>query len=130
MASLALLIISKLALLIIANLALVQTHTLSSIPFLLCCCQVCACLAPCIRKLASGSVCVQAHCLQHPSSALEIANLCDQAEGVASVVQVFGLLDMHEQLDGHMSVLSEVLSNTNSGSLLRVGQQCLSDHAA
>ncbi|KAL0036401.1 hypothetical protein WJX77_006182 [Trebouxia sp. C0004] len=33
--------------------------------------------------------------------------------------KVFGLLDMHEQLDGHLSVLSEVLSNTNSGILLR-----------
>ncbi len=75
-------------------------------------------------------VCMHAHCLQHPSSTLEIANLCDQAEGVAFVLQVFGLLDMHEQLDGHMSVLSEVLSNTNSGSLLRVSHQCSSDYAA
>ncbi len=77
-----------------------------------------------------GSVCAQAHCLQHPSSTLEIANLCDQAQGVTLILQVFGLLDMHEQLDGHMSVLSEVLSNTNSGSLLRVSHHCLSDYAA
>ena len=33
--------------------------------------------------------------------------------------QVFGLLDMHEQLDSHMATLSDVLSNTNSGSVLR-----------
>lgn len=70
--------------------------------------------------MTPGSVCVQAHCLQHPSSTLILVNLGDQGEGFTSVVQVFGLLDMHEQLDGHMSVLSEVLSNTNSGSLLRV----------
>ena len=39
---------------------------------------------------------------------------------VGFCLQVFGLLDMHEQLDSHLQVLSEVLSNTNSGSLLRV----------
>lgn len=54
----------------------------------------------------------------------------DVLEGVDSVLQVFGLLDMHEQLDAHMGVLSELLSNTNSGSLLRVSQQCLRDYAA
>ena len=43
-------------------------------------------------------------------------------------LQVFGLLDMHQQLDGQMDVLSDVLSNTNSGSLLRVGFHLLVTH--
>ena len=33
---------------------------------------------------------------------------------------MFGLLDMHEQLDAKLGVLSEVLANTNSGNVLRV----------
>ena len=37
-----------------------------------------------------------------------------------AVLQVFGLLDMHEQLDAKLSVLSEVLANTSSGNLLKV----------
>ncbi len=104
-------------------------YTLSSVPWLLCSSQACACLAPLHQEAVRvvhdtwQCVCVQAHCLHCLSSTLEIANLCNQAEGVTFVLQVFGLLDMHEQLDGHMSVLSEVLSNTNSGSLLRVSQQ-------
>lgn len=35
-------------------------------------------------------------------------------------MQVFGLLDMHEQLDAQLPVLSQVLANTNSGNILKV----------
>ena len=43
-----------------------------------------------------------------------------QTQMVTVSLQVFGLLDMHEQLDGRMQALQDVFSNTNSGSLLRV----------
>ena len=39
---------ANLALLIIANLAVVQTHTLLSVPVLLYCCQVRACVRACV----------------------------------------------------------------------------------
>ena len=34
--------------------------------------------------------------------------------------QVFGLLDMHEQLDAQLPVLRQVLANTNSGNVFKV----------
>ena len=39
---------------------------------------------------------------------------------VVCASQVFGLLDMHEQLDAQLSVLSEVLANTSSGNVFKV----------
>ena len=36
------------------------------------------------------------------------------------LLQVFGLLDMHEQLDAKLDVLAELLATTNSGNVLRV----------
>ena len=36
------------------------------------------------------------------------------------VLQVFGLLDMHDLVESQMQILTELLSRTNSGSLLRV----------
>lgn len=39
---------------------------------------------------------------------------------VCMALQVFGLLDMHEQLDAQLPVLSQVLANTNSGNVFKV----------
>ena len=37
-------------------------------------------------------------------------------------LQVFALLDMHEQLDAKLPILSEVLASTSSGNVLKVSQ--------
>ena len=40
-----------------------------------------------------------------------------------ALLQVFGLLDMHDQVDAQMGLLTELLARTNSGNLLRVSQR-------
>ena len=84
LANLALLTISKLALLMIAHLAIMQTTPFQISPCYFALVNVCL-----LGTMHTGGwhlvhdsrqcVCVQAHCLQHPSSTLEIANMCDQA---------------------------------------------------